>query len=119
MPVEHHPENQRLVAWMQSKQLNASQLAERLGTSRANISHVVNGRNKLSLNLVQSLAENFPDFDLSYIVLGRAATSSGTSTSKDPISPVQGRTLPSTQHLETLIIVQGDHFEIKTRKPIP
>lgn len=44
MPVEHHPENQRLVAWMQSKQLNASQLAERLGTSRATISHVVNGR---------------------------------------------------------------------------
>lgn len=119
MPIEHHPENQRLVAWMQSKQLNASQLAERLGTSRATISHVVNGRNKLSLSLVQALAEAFPDFDLSYIVLGRPATSLGAATSKHPTSSGQGRTLSRTEGLETLIIVQGDHFEIKTRKPIP
>lgn len=113
MSIEEHPENQRLVAWMQSKQMNASQLAERLGTSRATISHVVTGRNKLSLSLVQSLAEAFPDFDLYHIVLGRP--SGGPAHA--PSDPENMRSLPGPQNVETLIIVQGDHFEIKTRKP--
>jgi len=113
MSIEEHPENQRLVAWMQSKQMNASQLAEQLGTSRATISHVVTGRNKLSLSLVQSLAEAFSDFDLYHIVFGRP--SGGPAHA--PSDPENGRSLPGPQNAETLIIVQGDHFEIKTRKP--
>ena len=34
-----------------------------------------------------------------------------------PSDPEHGRSLPGPQNVETLIIVQGGHFEIKTRKP--
>ncbi len=113
MVLKQHPENQRFIAWMNSNQLNASQLAERLGTSRATISHVVNGRNKLSLSLVQALAEAFPNFDLHYIVLGRRSPAVLNPLAQ--LAPLRNSSIHSS--VETLIIVQGDHFEIKTRKP--
>lgn len=113
MPGDVYPENQRLVTWMQSKGLNASQLADRLGTSRATISHVVNGRNKLSLTLAQSLTREFPDFDLYYVVMGN---------SKEYPSRVQDAagSVPTSYQtgIETIILIEGDHFEIKTRRPL-
>ncbi|MDG1252552.1 MAG: helix-turn-helix transcriptional regulator [Schleiferiaceae bacterium] len=114
MPIDVHPENQRLVAWMQIKGLNASQLAQRLETSRATISHVVNGRNKLSLNLVQSLAREFSDFDLYYVVMGKHLLPGQALTEKAPNERLVNEDLVGS--LETLIIIEGDHFEVKTRR---
>jgi transcriptional regulator with XRE-family HTH domain len=46
---------------IQKKQLSSSQFADKLGIPRSSISHILSGRNKPSLDVVQKILSNFPD----------------------------------------------------------
>ena len=63
-------ENIRFKEWLDSQNRSASSIASNLGVSRAVLSHILSGRNKLSLSVVQSAARTYRDFDLVYVVLG-------------------------------------------------
>ena len=63
-------ENLRFKEWLDSQNRSASSVAGNLGVSRAVLSHILSGRNKLSLSVVQSAARTYRDFDLVYVVLG-------------------------------------------------
>ena len=63
-------ENLRFKEWLDSQNRSASSIASNLGVSRAVLSHILSGRNKLSLSVVQSAARLYQDFDLDYVVLG-------------------------------------------------
>ena len=63
-------ENLRFKEWLDSQNRSASSIASNLGVSRAVLSHILSGRNKLSLSVVQSAARHYKDFDLYYVVLG-------------------------------------------------
>ena len=63
-------ENLRFKEWLDSQNRSASSVAGNLGVSRAVLSHILSGRNKLSLSVVQSAARTYRDFDLIYVVLG-------------------------------------------------
>ena len=50
--------------------LSPSQFAERTGIPRASVSHILGGRNKPSLEILQKVAAAFPDVDLQWLMLG-------------------------------------------------
>ncbi len=46
---------------IQKKQMSSSQFADKLGIPRSSISHILSGRNKPSLDVVQKILSNFPE----------------------------------------------------------
>jgi len=79
-------ENQRFKGWMERSGRSAGAVARDLGVSRAVLSHILTGRNKLSLSVVQHAARVYPDFDLSYVVLG---TVLGSAQREEPTAPAK------------------------------
>ena len=50
--------------------LTPSQLAEKTGIQRASVSHILSGRNKPSLEVMQKIYEAFPELDLKWLMTG-------------------------------------------------
>lgn len=53
------------------KNLSASQFADNLGVQRSNISHILSGRNKPSLDFILKLNEIYPEISLEWLILGK------------------------------------------------
>ncbi|MFH0999757.1 MAG: helix-turn-helix transcriptional regulator [Bacteroidota bacterium] len=53
------------------KNLSASQFADTLGVQRSNISHILSGRNKPSLDFILKLNEIYPEISLEWLILGK------------------------------------------------
>ncbi|NLF41411.1 MAG: helix-turn-helix transcriptional regulator [Bacteroidales bacterium] len=51
--------------------MSASQFADAIGVPRSSISHIINGRNNPSLELVQKILNRFEDVSPSWLVLGK------------------------------------------------
>ena len=50
--------------------LSPSQFADKTGIPRASVSHILSGRNKPSLEILQKVAAVFPEVDLNWLMLG-------------------------------------------------
>lgn len=61
---------------------SASSFAEILGVQRSSISHILNGRNKPSLDFIEKVLENFPRVDSGWLITGKSPSS---KTSDNPI----------------------------------
>jgi transcriptional regulator with XRE-family HTH domain len=61
---------ERLNRLIKIKGLTASSLADELSVQRSGISHILNGRNKPSLDLLQKILEHFPDISPDWLILG-------------------------------------------------
>jgi transcriptional regulator with XRE-family HTH domain len=62
--------NNRIALVLKAKNISPSQLADDLGVQRSGISHIVNGRNKPSLDFVQKLIRLYPDISMQWILFG-------------------------------------------------
>lgn len=60
----------RLNKLLELEELSSSQFADRLGVQRSGISHILNGRNKPSLDLISKILRSFPDIDPDWLILG-------------------------------------------------
>lgn len=69
----------RIAHIMRAKNLKASDFAALLGIQPSAISHILSGRNQPSLDLVKKIKENFPEYNLDWIVFG-----SGPITTSQP-----------------------------------
>lgn len=56
---------------MQQKGLSPSAFADAIRVQRSSISHILNGRNKPSLELVQKIISAFPDIDVQWLITGK------------------------------------------------
>ena len=95
---------ERLIEILKSQGLNAKQLSERINVSAGTISNIMGGRNKPSLELWQSVAEQFPMLNPSWVFMGKGdmyvegfipEQSLGTSIEPDLFTPLQ--TSPATK----------------------
>ena len=55
---------------MKCYELTSSQFADRTGIQRASVSHIISGRNKPSLEVMQKIYEAFPELDLKWLMTG-------------------------------------------------
>lgn len=69
----------RIAHIMRAKNLKASDFAALLGIQPSAISHILSGRNQPSLDLVKKIKENFPEYNLDWIIFG-----SGPITTSQP-----------------------------------
>ena len=60
----------RIRLLMHFKKLNATQLAEIINVQRSSISHILTGRNKPSLDLVQRVVNEFPEVSYDWLLNG-------------------------------------------------
>ncbi len=61
---------ERLNKLLELEELSSSQFADRLGVQRSGISHILNGRNKPSLDLISKILRSFPDINPDWLILG-------------------------------------------------
>lgn len=110
-------ENLRFKEWLDSQNRSANSIAGTLGVSRAVLSHILSGRNKLSLSVVQSAARHYRDFNLYYVVLGEQHRKRPSYESIATQSPVFASrvnfTLSNTaRQLDQVTLVRNDRFRV-------
>lgn len=57
---------------MRSNHMNASQFADAIGVKPANLSHVLSGRNKPSMDFLEKVIEHFPRVNAAWLLTGTA-----------------------------------------------
>lgn len=61
----------RLAHLIRAKNLTATQFAEMMQIQPSNVSHLLSGRNKPSLDFLIKLKEVFPEYSFDWIILGK------------------------------------------------
>lgn len=61
----------RIKMVMKMNQLNAASFTDRIGVQRSNVSHVLTGRNKPSLDFVEKMLLQFPKVNASWLISGQ------------------------------------------------
>ena len=60
----------RFQKWMDSKGISAIKLAANVNVSRATISHILSGRNKPSIDILDKILKEYPEFNLNWLISG-------------------------------------------------
>ena len=61
----------RLKEILNNQSINASEFAKKINVQRSSISHILNGRNKPSLEIVTKICKKFPEIDVEWLILGK------------------------------------------------
>ena len=79
----------RLLEILDSKNLSASQFAEKIGVQRSSVSHVLSKRNKPSLDFIIKISKNFDDISLDWLINGdNSLNSNETNDEKNSSTPI-------------------------------
>ncbi|MGM9787676.1 MAG: helix-turn-helix domain-containing protein [Candidatus Cryptobacteroides sp.] len=60
----------RLLQVLQAENISRSQFAEMLEISPATVTHLLNGRNKPSYEIIQAICKNFPNLNADWLITG-------------------------------------------------
>src|SRR4028119_2173636 len=60
--------NNTIKSFIVSKNLSPSKFADEIGVQRSSISHILSGRNKPSLDIVQKIIRRFPELGTDWLV---------------------------------------------------
>ena len=63
--------NRRLQQFLELEQLKPAQFADIMGIQRANVSHILSGRNKPSFEFIQKFLLKFPSVSPDWFILGK------------------------------------------------
>ena len=61
----------RLKKILKNQSINASEFAKKINVQRSSISHILNGRNKPSLEIVTKICKEFPEIDIEWLIFGK------------------------------------------------
>ena len=62
--------NERIKKILKEKGISASEFSNKINVQRSSISHIINGRNKPSLEIVSKICKVYPDVKLDWLILG-------------------------------------------------
>lgn len=89
---------ERIAAIIKVNQHSAASFADALGVQRSNISHILNGRNKPSLDLLEKIINHFPRVDAAWLITGKAP--SKTIQKEKPSKPIASPSLQATHEAQ-------------------
>ncbi|RSK50205.1 helix-turn-helix domain-containing protein [Hymenobacter rigui] len=81
---------ERIRTLLTARQLTPTQFADTIGVSRPIVSHILSGRNKPSLEVVQKIIGAFPDLSLLWLLNGEGPMLA-PQTLTAPVAPSQAR----------------------------
>ena len=82
---------QRFKKWLNSEDISATQLSTNINVSRATISHILSGRNKPSIDILDKILNKYPNINLNWLVSGignMSITVKATSVNKKNVKKV-------------------------------
>lgn len=94
----------RIQELLRVREISASQFADTIGVSRPVVSHILSGRNKPSLEVVQKITAAFPDLSLSWLLNGNGpmlerpaaqVAAKPSAAPKPPVPPVEPVSQPA------------------------
>lgn len=116
---------QRLLDFLDQKEMNASTLADRLGIQRSGISHIISGRNNPSLDFVMKFLDAFPEVSFEWLIYGKENLTLGESEKLVNPTPdlfnQEMNTSEATKHIDkrsskklikTLLLYDDGSFEV-------
>ena len=62
---------ERILLILKNHQLSPSSFADKIGVQRSNISHILSGRNKPSLDLLEKIVLHFPRVNAHWLITGK------------------------------------------------
>ena len=65
--------NSRVQKIINYSELSLSEFADEIGVQRSNISHVLSGRNKPSLDFLMKIKDRFPEIQWEWLIEGKGA----------------------------------------------
>ena len=74
----------RILQIMQSEGLTNAEFSEKLGISTSSLSHIFNGRNKASLEVVMKISKAYPTVDLHWLIFGTGEMKTQSQGSENP-----------------------------------
>ena len=74
--------NRRFKLWLDSENLNANSLAKLVDLNRSSISHIVNGRNKPSIDMLEKILSFYPNLNINWLITGFGSMNITQSTSE-------------------------------------
>ena len=63
--------NLRFKEIIKNQTISASEFAKKINVQRSSISHILNGRNKPSLEIVRKICREFPEIDVEWLIFGK------------------------------------------------
>lgn len=104
---------ERIKLIIKTKNLSASQFADKVGVQRSSVSHVLSGRNKPSLEFIQKVLMKFPDIRTEWLLFGKGSMSNAADlfSSLDKDSSNNNRTEIASQRDET-----NNENEVESKK---
>ncbi|MCC2546317.1 helix-turn-helix domain-containing protein [Hymenobacter sp. BT175] len=75
---------ERIREILQARQLTPTQFADTIGVARPIVSHILSGRNKPSLEVVQKIIGAFPDLSLPWLLNGQGTMDAGSPALAQP-----------------------------------
>ncbi len=85
----------RIQELLTARELTSSQFADTIGVSRPVVSHILSGRNKPSLEVVQKIVAAFPDLSLAWLLNGEGLmVASAPEPPKRPVPPTAPAVAP-------------------------
>lgn len=86
-------ERERIELLMKCYELSPSQFAEKTGIQRASVSHIISGRNKPSLEVMQKIYDAFPELDLGWLMTGVGEEPIASSKRQERVADAMENTL--------------------------
>ena len=74
--------NKRFKLWLESQNLNANSLSKLVDLNRSSISHIVNGRNKPSVDMLEKILSIYPNLNLNWLISGFGSMNIKQNTSE-------------------------------------
>ena len=96
--------NKRIQKLLIQKGLSASEFSKKINIQRSSVSHILNGRNKPSLEVITKICKVFPDVKVNWLVLGENNENPSNPT------PIKSKNIQNTSssEVEKIILLLKD-----------
>ena len=103
----------RIIQVLEYSQLSKSGFAEKIGINPSGLTHILNGRNQPSLDIVKKIVTAFPEISSEWLVMGMGEMIKSEELPAPPVEPT------SKQAKSDLELRQTDLFEAFDEETVP
>ncbi len=97
----------RIALLVKNYHLTPSSFADKIGANRSSISHVLSGRNKPGLDLLEKIVQQFPDVNCYWLLTGVTNVNNGNqSVNSEELIYERKNAKPSSKHKEIIKIIE-------------
>lgn len=89
------------------KNISPSLFADEIGIQRSSMSHILAGRNKPSLDMVQKIIKRFPDLGISWILDDEPLPVIAPETVREPVAESRKKNVSAPQPTQPVVVKEN------------